>query len=459
MKTVLAVLVGLVLITAVAVLAVPPVRDEVEWRVATAQDTLESYDAYLNSWADGAHAADARQAIHDIRWEAARAAGSVPGFETYLRDEPEGTHAAEARRAIDDLRWQEAIAAQTVADFNRYLRDQPEGAHAAEARRAIEELRWQEAIAARSLAGYEAYLRSYPDGIHVTQAREAIEDLHWHEAEGPNIVVSYQAYLVLYPSGRFAPEAEARITSLRADDGVFEAAVVEGTLEAVESFLAQFPGHRREAEARAILRDLAGRDLVDLIAERKVAVVAKGAGIEAVELTIRSLADHALTARVPVGTLFVPARSFVQTMAVTRELTVPVGAGDETLIIVDTACASISRDVPGEEDRFTMKRPSSQLRTLLVDLDWGATEFAVIQAAVWIVTDDADFDALGRLRSFGQDSVERAIDVEETAAALRILDEAGIDVTKKAIWRDRNRILKGLPEGELKAWLREKIGG
>jgi hypothetical protein len=39
---------------------------------------------------------------------------------------------------------------------------------------------------------------------------------------------------------------------------------------------------------------------------------------------------------------------------------------------------------------------------------------------------------------------------------MKLCDQAGIDLTRKAIWRDRHRVLSGLGEGPLKAWLAQQ---
>ncbi len=89
-------------------------------------------------------------------------------------------------------------------------------------------------------------------------------------------------------------------------------------------------------------------------------------------------------------------------------------------------------------------------------LDKAGVPYDVLQAAVWIVTDNADYSDMGKLvrgfRGFGQ----RAIDEEDVTRAMQICEEAGIDITRKAIWRDRKRILKGLKAGKLKTWLEQK---
>ena len=76
------------------------------------------------------------------------------------------------------------------------------------------------------------------------------------------------------------------------------------------------------------------------------------------------------------------------------------------------------------------------------------------QAAIWIVTDNANYDQLGTLVYTGGG---RVIDEEDTAKALKLLAQAGIDVKSKRIWLDRHRILAGITDNELKSWL-ESLG-
>jgi 2-methylisocitrate lyase-like PEP mutase family enzyme len=76
---------------------------------------------------------------------------------------------------------------------------------------------------------------------------------------------------------------------------------------------------------------------------------------------------------------------------------------------------------------------------------------------VWIVTDNADYSDLGILvdsqSGFGG---SRVINEQETARAMKICDEAGIDITRKAIWRDRQKVISGLKDAELRKWLEQK---
>jgi hypothetical protein len=128
----------------------------------------------------------------------------------------------------------------------------------------------------------------------------------------------------------------------------------------------------------------------------------------------------------------------------------------------DAACANRSRGIPGQEDSFTVERSSNQgeLEKLIPILDRSGVHFEVRQAAIWIVTDDADYGDLGILvKSYGPipfGGGPRAIQENETARAMKICEEAGIDITQKAIWQDREQILKGLTDENLGKWLQTK---
>jgi len=39
---------------------------------------------------------------------------------------------------------------------------------------------------------------------------------------------------------------------------------------------------------------------------------------------------------------------------------------------------------------------------------------------------------------------------------MRIIDDAGLDITKKAIWKDRELLLKNVKDPRLKEWLTKR---
>jgi hypothetical protein len=282
---------------------------------------------------------------------------------------------------------------------------------------------------------------------------EQLEAEAWEHAKAAGTVASYKTYLSSYPDGRFARKAEKRIASLRRDDSVFLAAERRGTLEAYETFLEQFPGHLRQAEARAALRtirvDLRGRDVYALLDEGKIELEVRGSDITSVSVKVRRLTKHEVRVRIPAGTLFAAGSSSVQDMISL--------AGESTLLEskrwrsleLEAACADISAAIPGEQDRFAVTRASGELQRLARRLR-SEQDVGVRQAAVWIVSDDADFFDLGTLI---YTSGARVIGTDEAARAMKLVAEAGIDITSKDIWRDRQGIASGLVSGPLKKWL------
>jgi hypothetical protein len=150
-------------------------------------------------------------------------------------------------------------------------------------------------------------------------------------------------------------------------------------------------------------------------------------------------------------------------MVTTAESRVHLTTDGWTNASVSAACANRSRDIPGSTDSFTVQRSpqQSELARLMPVLDKARAPYAVRQAAVWIVTDNANYNVLGALVSPSQFEAfggTRLIRESESARAMQLCDEAGIDIKGKAIWRDRQKILTGLAAGDLKVWLKQFRG-
>jgi hypothetical protein len=394
-------------------------------------------------------------------WQEADKANTVEAFEQYVQRHPEGKYGPQARERMDDLHWQEAETADTVPALEQYLQRQPGGKYVAQAGERIEGLDWQEAETANTVAAYERYLDRHSDGRYVAQAGERIEGLHWQEAGTANTISSYQQYLESYPSGRYAEEANQRVASLADDDSPFLAAQQEGTRKAFEDFLAKFPGHRWEADARSalddIVKDMEGRDIVDLIAENKAEAKPKGSGIESVSLEVRRLVNHEITVLIPIGTFFASAGS-AQDMVTTNVGQLVLKDNEWHSVSVSAACANLHARVPGGQDTFNILRtPQQELEKLMGALAKTAgLDSAVRQAAVWIVTDNANYAGLGTL--VGSITRARVINETKAAQAMKAVDDAGIDITQKAIWWDRSQILQGLQDETLRNWLQQRGG-
>ena len=224
-----------------------------------------------------------------------------------------------------------------------------------------------------------------------------------------------------------------------------------------DSALAQFFGGLRKAEAGETPTETKGQDLVALVKEKKVEAHTQGDGIESIQVKVRRLVAQPVTVRIPVGTFFVSRRASAQNMVSTHEEEVVLTSNDWVSVSVPVTCANMARAVPGEKDSFAIQRSPQQpeLVRLTPVLDKASAEFAVRQAAVWIVTDNANYDGLGTLVGGFMGLGPREIHEAEAAQAMKLVDEAGIDIRKKAIWHDRHQIARELKDEHLKRWLQQ----
>ena len=360
----------------------------------------------------------------------------------------------------DEIHWQWISHKDDTASYGEYLNKWPDGRHATKAQLLYDEYGWADAEATNTAQSYERYAQFHREGKHLAEARDNIESLSWQEANNANTIRSYRSYATAYPQGQYAQQAGANLYALRTDNTPFVAAWKVGTENAFKQFLEDFPGHKKTSQVRQALIDTTeGRDIVDLLHEKKIEVEAKGSGIDKVRLRIRRLVPYPLTVRIPVGTFFVSANPAAQNMVSTAVSKIALTSNDWRSVSPDAACANRPRDIPGGDDGFMVQRSPQQaeLARLMPVLDEARVDTETRQAAVWIVTDNASYSDLGILvaSQFGIGG-SRVINEQETATAMKICTEAGIDLTKKAIWRDRQRIISGLKNLELKTWLETK---
>jgi hypothetical protein len=194
------------------------------------------------------------------------------------------------------------------------------------------------------------------------------------------------------------------------------------------------------------------QDIVELLENNIVEVEITGNDITQVNVRVRRLTPDAVNVRIPVGSFFVAENPASQNMVATAEKTTRLTTNSWTTVSVPVACANRPKDIPGSSDRFSIQRSSGQeeLARLMPLLEKTAAHTLVKQAAVWIVTDNADFDDLGILTDANN---ARSIWYETATRAMKACYEAGIDITKKRIWNDSETILSKLSAGELKKWL------
>lgn len=260
-------------------------------------------------------------------------------------------------------------------------------------------------------------------------------------------VHALEVFVLTHPNHPRLGEAQARIEALRHDDAPWQRALASPTSASLEHFLVQFPGHAREAEARELLARMQPRSVFELLAEGAIEVSARGAGIEAMRLELRRHAPHEIAVAIPVGTFFVTGGD-AQNMIATRASVVHLVDDLPTEANVAAACANRSRPIPHEDDTFHLELAPNvrELEALAPLLERADASTSVAQAAVWIVTDDADYDALGLLvRSIdGGFTGTRAIVESDAIRALKLCADAGVDIATRRAGADDSLFVSGL---------------
>lgn len=368
--------------------------------------------------------------------------------------------------------WGIARSEDTIEAYENFLNNHPKSEFSEQAQTRLKKLYterdWEETKLTDTITAYEKFLHLHPKSEFSEKAKFRLEQLltsqDWEQAKIKDTIAAYEKFIKSHPESKFSDLAQQRLNELQRDLDIWEQVKKKGSIRSYRQFIANNPKSRYIDEAKASIADyetdIKGRSILDALNNGKIEVEVTGSGIENVTMKIRRLVKHRIKIVCQVGTYFVCCGS-AQNMVSRSEEIIDLTDEDWQTIEIDAACANRSRDIPYSDESFDIRESPYQedLKKLMPILEKSNVSFGVEQAAVWIVTDNADYDDLGTLVSrpiyqiFGG---TRIINEYEAARAMKICDEAGIDITRKAIWRDREEIIKGLTDKKLKYWLQEK---
>jgi formylglycine-generating enzyme required for sulfatase activity/serine/threonine protein kinase len=130
--------------------------------------------------------------------------------------------------------------------------------------------RWQSALQADTILAYRGFLEDYPESVYVEQAGlqlDILDNKTWDELSAENRREAYVDYLDLFPLGLHQEEAHQRIAEIdqalaqaereriereRQDNGAWETAARQRTVEAMNQYLEAWPDGMHADEARGI---------------------------------------------------------------------------------------------------------------------------------------------------------------------------------------------------------------
>lgn len=213
-------------------------------------------------------------------------------------------------------------------------------------------------------------------------------------------------------------------------------------------------------EPAELPRDTGPTSITELIGADRIEVEARGAGIESVTLKIRRLSPEVSRVVIPAGTFFPSPDGAVQSMVCVQHTSVRLDSNAPMSVSVRVACANRLRAIPDADASLAVARTASSddLERLAVVLDNVDPPFPVVQAAVWIVTDDADYTDLGILESRRstpatiQLTGTRTIRHTDAARAMQLCSQAGVDIKQRAVWGDLLFILDKCEDNGVAEW-------
>lgn len=195
--------------------------------------------------------------------------------------------------------------------------------------------------------------------------------------------------------------------------------------------------------------------LLNLITAGKIEATVAGSSIESVSLSVRNLTAEPIRVLIPAGTFFASNSDSAQSMIATAPQIAYLQPNQETFVSISTACANLPLDIPHSGNTFTIAQAPPKEDLSLVAPLLAAETYAVQQAAVWIITDDANFGGLGILvrSDFSGIGGARVIGADDAARAMRVLTTAGVDLRDRSILSDRMMLAETVQDAELRAWL------
>ncbi|MDR0560096.1 MAG: WG repeat-containing protein [Prevotellaceae bacterium] len=163
--------------------------------------------------------------------------------------------------------------------------------------------------------------------------------------------------------------------------------------------------------------------LLDAVKKKYVRFSAQGSSINSSYMEVENLTDMNLYLTVPCGTYLSANSSSYQNMILTSPEDIQLSPKQKYSKYVNTACMNMHRDIPSENSGFGVGQhnDSHLLSKVIKLLDDGNYSYPVKQAAVWIVTDDANYDDAGTLQNqYGN----RTINLEDYNTGLSVVKEA-----------------------------------
>ena len=224
---------------------------------ASAADTYGAMRDYLARFPTSPRTEEAKKiAAERLAFETAASADTEESWDAYLTSWPNDAHAADARSRRDAVRGREeeaykaAMEGKTAAAWEKFLAEHPHSRRNARADRNRREALAFEQVKGGGRAELQEFLRRHSDGLLAKDAQRLLRQVadaeDFEHAKSVDKPGSWQLYLQAHSSGAHAADARQRLTEL--EDAAFASVLTAKNAKAGAEFLSDFPDSPRRDE-------------------------------------------------------------------------------------------------------------------------------------------------------------------------------------------------------------------
>lgn len=169
------------------------------------------------------------------------------------------------------------------------------------------------------------------------------------------------------------------------------------------------------ALACAILEGLAATTtpLIELIEQGRIELSPRGLGGhsgECLKVDVKSHAATVIRTSIPAGWVFVSQEEGVQDLIVMREEAITLVPNGRTTVTCRAFCCEASNSGPGENEAYLKGHPAPEkLATLARFVDSLGYDDAIVQSAIWVLSDNHDIASLGALDNTASDTLRNKL--------------------------------------------------
>jgi len=208
---------------------------------------------------------------------------------------------------------------------------------------------------------------------------------------------------------------------------VWEQTMKDNKLSRYHEFIESYPRSKYVSEVKQRIEEIENQRLTltlfEAIEKKYVLFSAWGKNIESSNIEIKNVSELNLNLTIPLGTYLGANSNSYQNMILTKAQNIVLDAENTVKSTVSTACMNMYRSIPKSSNDFGITQlPDNDLRTKVIkELNRGNYSFRIIQAAIWIVTDNASYEAMGTLKN---NDGTRVINNQDYTAASAIVNRA-----------------------------------